>query len=426
MPRICQYGLPVTHMVASKRRPLRAIVAIACASIGITVPGIAFSQDLAEMAATAPATLHEATARAIERLPDTAAYQALRDQVAVQLRAARGPFVGPPVVRGDILSSSAGLIEQEASVSASIRWPGEGRAQRLAADRGGAVVDASLDEARLLLAGEVRTAWWALASALAVVAVEREQIASADLELAQVGRLVSAGEQSQRDLLIARGERGAVQARLLAAEAQLISTQAAYETLAGSPPEQFSPEAATQPTSIDEHPVVRATMARAAAAEARAGALRYSSRPRVQGSVGVRRERIDARGDYANALTLGVAVPLGRNPTALADMAGARAEAIRATAEATRVRSRLIADRAAAGRRIEIADRALSEAQKRRDALAQALELTARGRREGEIGYIEFLRARQSLAAAERDLAIARVAAFAAISTFNQSQGVLP
>ena len=30
------------------------------------------------------------------------------------------------------------------------------------------------------------------------------------------------------------------------------------------------------------------------------------------------------------------------------------------------------------------------------------------------------------LAAAERDLATARIAAFAAISTFNQTQGVLP
>lgn len=426
MPRICQYVLPVTHMTTGKRRPLRVFVVIACASIGLMVPSIAFSQDSAETAATAPATLREATARAIERLPDTAAYQALRDQVAIQRRAARGPFVGPPVVRGDILSSSAGLIEQEASVSASIRWPGEGRAQRLAADRGGTAVDASLDEARLLIAGEVRAAWWALASARAVVAVEREQIASADLELAQVGRLVSAGVQSQRDLLIARGECGAVQARLLAAETQLVSAQAIYEALAGPAPEQFLPEAAAQQTDIEEHPLVRATMARAAAAEARASVSRYGSRPRVQGSVGVRRERIDTRGDYANALTLGVSVPLGRNPTALADLAGARAEAIRAAAEATRVRSRLIAERAAAGRRIEIVDRALSEAQKRRDALAQALELTARGRREGEIGFIEFLRARQSLAAAERDLATARVAAFAAISTFNQSQGVLP
>lgn len=318
------------------------------------------------------------------------------------------------------------MIEQEAAVSASIRWPGEGRAQRFAADLGGAAVDATRDEARLVLAGEVRSAWWALASAREVVAVERGQSALAERELAMVGDLVDVGEQSRRDLLIARGERGAVQARLSAAEIDLVAAQAAYEALAGPPPNQLPPEALSRQPNIDEHPLVRAALARAAAAEARASASRYASRPRLEGSAGVRRERVDARGDYENAVLLGVAVPLGRDPTAIAETAGARAEAVRATAEVARVRMRLTADRAAAERRTAIADRALSEAQIRRDALAQALELTTRGRLEGEIGFIEFLRARQALAGAERDLATARVAAFAAISTFNQTQGVLP
>ena len=60
------------------------------------------------------------------------------------------------------------------------------------------------------------------------------------------------------------------------------------------------------------------------------------------------------------------------------------------------------------------------------NALAEALALTERGRREGEIGYLEVLRARQTVAQATRDLAVARVAALAAISTYNQAQGVLP
>lgn len=416
-------------MIVTSRGTLCAIVAAVWGMGGLLQPGLAKAaadQDVAPLSSSTPSTLREATARAIERLPDTAAYQALRDQVAAQRRAARGPFVGPPVVRGDVLASSDGLIEQEASVAASIRWPGEGRAQRSAADRGGAAIDATLDEARLAIAGEVRTAWWGLASAREIVAVEREQSALAEQELALVGKLVDAGEQSRRDLLIAQGERGAVQARLSAAEIELAGAQAAYEALAGPSPDQFLPETPARQPNIDEHPLVRAALARAAAAEARAGASRYTSRPRLEGSVGVRRERTDPRGDYENALMLGVAIPLGRDLSAVAETAGARAEAIRATTEADRVRSRLIADRAAAEQRLEIAGRALAEARARRGALAEALELTARGRREGEIGFIEFLRARQTLAAAERDLATARVAAFAAISTFNQTQGVLP
>ena len=421
-----KHAPPKPVMIASIRSPLCAIVVIACASIGLAAHSVALAQDAVATTTTAPSTLREATALAIERLPDTAAYQALRDQIAAQRRAARGPFVGPPVVRGDVLLGSSGFTEQEAGVSAAIRWPGEGRAQRLAANRGGAVVDATLDEARLTVAGEVRTAWWALASARAVLAVERQQIGFADLELAQVRRLVGAGEQSRRDLLIAQGERGTVQARLSAAEAELANALAAFEALAGPPPDEFPTEALARELEIEVHPLVRAALARAAAAEARASASRYSSRPRLEASVGVRRERSDPRGDYDNALILGVAVPLGRNPTAVADAAGVRAESIRASAEVARVRTRLAADQAGAAHRLALSGTAATDAQARRDALAEALALTERGRREGEIGIVEYLRARQALAAAERDLATARVAAAAAVSSFNQAQGVLP
>lgn len=404
----------------------RVTLMIACLCVGLALPDVAAAQPAAAGAMSAPATLREATARAIDRLPDTAAYQALRDQASAQQRAARSPFVGPPVVRGDVLLGSGGFTEQEAAVSAAIRWPGEARARRLAADRSGDAVDASLDEARLIIAGQVRAAWWALALARAIFKVERDQIGFAETEVAQVGRLVRAGEQSRRDLLIAQGERGTAQAQLSAAEIDLANALAAYEALVGTSPEDFPAEVPARQPDIESHPLVRAASARAAAAESRAIAIRFGNRPRVEASAGVRRERTDPRGDYENALMLGVAVPLGRDPAAVAETAGARAEAIRASAEAVRVRSRLESDQTSATRRLEIAGAALTDAEARRNALADALALTARGRREGEIGFVEYLRVRQALSVAERDYATARVAAAAAVSNYNQAQGVLP
>ena len=377
-------------------------------------------------AASPAATLRQANERALLLLPDIAANQALRDQVAAQRRAARGPFVGPPVVSGDLEFGRDGLAEQEVGVSAGFRWPGEGRAARLAATSSGELIDATLDDARLRVAGQVRDAWWALASAQAVIAVERGQAGLADQEVASVTRLVSAGVQARRDLLLAQAERAAVLARLSASELDYVGAQAAYEGLAGPAPARFPAEIRATGVKIDEHPEVRAALARAAAAEARATTLRYGSRPRIEGRVGVRRERDEDRNEYANALRVGVGVPIGRDFTAVAETAGARSDALRASAEAALVRRRLIAERAAGERRLEVSQRALREAQSRRDALAQALALTELGRREGEIGYIEALRARQTLALAARDLAVAEVAASAAISTFNQAQGVLP
>ena len=420
------YAPPIPFMTASNNFLVRVVVIIACLSVGLGRPGPAATQPLAAETKSAPVTLREATAHAIARLPDTAAYQALRDQVAAQRRASRGPFIGPPVVRSDVLVRSGGFTEQEAAVSAAIRWPGEGRSQRLAADRSGDAADATLDEARLIVAGDVRAAWWALALSRAIVTVERAQIGFAETEVAQVGRLVRAGEQSRRDLLMAQGERGTAQARLSVAETDLANALSAYKALIGAPPEDFPAEAQARQPDLDLHPLVRAASARSAAAESRAGALRFGNRPRIEASVGVRRERTDPLGDYDSALMLGVAVPLGRDPAAVAETAGARADAIRASAEAVRVGVRLAADQASATRRLEIAGVALTDAQTRRNALAEALALTTRGRREGEIGFVEYLRARQALSFAERDYAAARVAAAAAVSDFNQAQGVLP
>lgn len=384
------------------------------------------------LAATASAqvgpagTLREATERAVLKLPDVAASQAVREEVAAQRRAARGPFVGPPVVSGDIEISGEGLSEQEASVSAALRWPGEGRAGRRAADRADELAAASLDEARLQIAGEVRTSWWALAAALAAVAVEQEQVRIADQEREAVARLVTAGVQARRDLLLAEAERAAVRGRLSAAEAEAVTARAAYEPLAGPAPANFPAEAPASVSGLEDHPGVRAAAARAAAAEARAALLRFATRGRPEGRIGVRRERRDARDGFENALLVGLDVPIGRDYSTSAESAAARSEAIRASAEAARIQARNLAERNAGSARLAVSRRTVEEAQVRREALAQALALTERGRREGEIGFVEVLRARQALGAADRDLAAARIAAAAAISNYNQALGVLP
>lgn len=424
-------GWPALARIEGVRAPALSRSLFGWCLLAMTLAASALGPAVkAQAPAAAAATISQATEIALTRLPEAAAIGAAREQVAAQRRAARGPFVGPPVVSGDLEIGSEGFSEQEAVIEAGFRWPGEGRAARLAADRGGALVDATLDAARLQVAGEVRSAWWALASARAVVEVERAQAALADQEVAAATRLVAAGVQARRDLLLAQAERSAIDARLLAAETDLLGAEAAYAALAGPAPETFPPEAlAAGGIEIDEHPTFRAALARGAAAEARARVARFGSRPRIEGRLGARRERVEevhGRSGYENALLVGVGVPLGRDCGAVAESAAARAEAIQATAEAARVRARLLAERLAAERRLDLARRTASEAEARQRALAEALALTERGRQEGEIGFLEVLRARQTVAQATRDLAVARVAALAATSTFNQAQGSLP
>lgn len=372
------------------------------------------------------ASLHDAFERAAAQLPDAAANPALQAQADAQRRAASGPFVGPPVASGDILTRSGGIIEQEARVSAAIKWPGEGRAGVNAAALGGDAASAGLMAARLDLAGDIRSAYWRLAGARSAVAIEQQHVATARIETEQVARLMQAGVQAKRDLLVSQAELGVALGRLSSAESDLADTLAAVEALIGIAPESFVDEILTSPIDVEDHPAMRAAETKAKANEAKTAYARYNTRPRLEGTIGVRRDRNDPRGSYEDAFLVGIAVPLGRDSRAVADAAGARAEALSANAEVPRLRARLIAEQRAALTRLSVAERALEDAQARQLALREAFTLTEQGRTEGEIGYIEYLRARQALFDAERDLGAARVAKSAAISNFNQAMGVLP
>lgn len=371
-------------------------------------------------------SMHDAFERAAAQLPEAAASPALQAQADAQRRAARGPFVGPPSVSGDILTRSGGVIEQEARISAAIKWPGEARAGILASARGGDAAKARLMVAQLDLAGDIRAAYWRLAGARSAVAVEQQHVATARVETQQVTRLMQAGVQAKRDLLVSQAELGSALARLSAAENELADTLAAAEALIGKAPEIFIDEILTSPIDIDNHPVMRAAETRVKVADAKSAYARFSTRPRLEGTIGVRRDRGDPRGSYEDALLVGIAVPLGPDFRAVAEASGTRSEALSANAEVPRIRARLIAEQRAAMTRLSVAERALDQAQARQSALREAFTLTERGRAEGEIGYIEYLRARQALFDAERDLGAARVAKSAAISRVNQTMGVLP
>lgn len=406
-----------------KQKMVRRSFGVAVAALGAILMWVApaWAQD------GAPVTsLHEAFERAVAQLPEAVASPALRAQADAQRRAARGPFVGPPVVRGDVLARSGGTIEQEASVSAAIKWPGEARAGVNAAAFGNKAVNAGLAGAQLALAGDIRAAYWRLAGARGAVNIEQQHVATARVETEQVRRLVQAGVQSRRDLLVSEAELGAALERFSAAETVLADTVAAVEALVGTAPDSFADEALSVSTYIEVHPALLAAESKAKAAEAKAGYARYSLRPRVEGTVGVRRQRNDPRGAYEDALLVGIAIPLGRDSRAVADAAGTRAEALSLGANAARLRVRLMADQQAALVRLAVAERALGDAQARQSAMREALTLTERGRAEGEIGYIEYLRARQALFDSERALGAAQVAKSAAISNVNQALGVLP
>jgi outer membrane protein, heavy metal efflux system len=400
-------------------RHWRAEIMLLCVAISLVAP--ASAQDALPIS-----SLRDAFERAATLLPENAAQEERSAQTEAQRKAARSPFVGPPVTRSDLLTRSGGIIEQESSVSAAFKWPKEARAGVNAAKRGSDVVMAARADAQLVLAGALRTAWWRLAKARAVSEVSQRQLATAQTETDQVARLVLAGVQSRRDLLASKAELATVMGKLSDVGAELANSEAALLGLIGTVPARLAEEALAAPPDTENHPALVAAKAKAAAASANAAYLRFATRPRLEGSVGIRRERADPRGNYSDALLLGVTMPFGRDSRAIADVAGMKGDALSFAAESVRLRNRLLAEQRAASTRHALSERRLIESEARYAASREVLALTAKGRTEGEIGYLEYLRARQTLFDAELDLGSARIATSAAISDVNQSMGVLP
>jgi outer membrane protein, heavy metal efflux system len=367
-------------------------------------------------------------AAATRRAVDAEAH-ALAAQAAAQRSVADRRFAGPleadASARQDAIGSGTGYRELEGGISAPLWRGGERAAVRGQADGLAALADARLSLARLAIASDVRAAWCALATARAELRVAREQVGLAVELTASTRRLVDAGEQARLDLLQAQGAQAQAEAALASAEGRAAQAQAQLAGLVGTVPATL-PTEAPGALAIDDHPLVREALADAAQLTRQATLARLQGTPGWRVGLDARSER-DGRGiDTRTSTGVRISRPLGANPASNAEAATleAQASAARRRAEAARLSVEAARTEAAAG--LSAARAAATAGETRQAALAEALTLTERGWREGELSFLELIRARVAAADASREAAVARVAADAALSTFNQAQGLLP
>jgi cobalt-zinc-cadmium efflux system outer membrane protein len=336
-----------------------------------------------------------------------------------------GPVEAHTAARHDTLGSDTGYREVEAGLSVQLWRNGERAALREEAEALSVLAGAQLDVARLHVAGDVRAAWWSLAAASADASVAVEQIVLARDLVASTTRLVEAGEQARLDLLQAQAALAEAEAVSSLALGRVAQARAQLAGLIGAIPAALPSE---QPGAlpVEQHPRVRAALAEASQRLRQARLARVQSGPGWRVGLDVRSER-DARGAEMRTSTgVRVSRPLGRDPSASAVAAGLDAQANGARRQADAARLAVEAAQAEAAAALSAARATLVAAIARRAAAAEALALTERGWRQGELSFLELIRARTAAAEAGRGAAVARVAVDAAISSFNQAQGLLP
>lgn len=383
-----------------------------------------------EPAITAPAEAQSAFDAALARDAEIAGAEAELKAAQMRARSVGVILEGAPSVnfsyRNDRGGAGLGYREFEAEVSAPIFLPGErGAAQRAAIAQRDAAL-ARLKLARLDLASRVRTAWWNRERAKVSLQIARRQAADATELGAATQRLTEAGVQARLDLVQVEALTAEAEAAAIAAETDFDAADAAWLVLVGDGSFVFADVPIPGDAGTTGHPLLGLRRAEQSYGEAEAQRAALAGFPSPEIGLLARRERGAFGQAEDDIFGVRVRVPLGRDPGTGAEVADARAIATRARAALAQDERNLESKLASARARLDAAERTRAATQRRQASLAEALALAERGRREGALGFIEFLRAKSALADAERIAALAVIERAFAQSDLAQALGILP
>ncbi|MBU1351631.1 MAG: TolC family protein [Gammaproteobacteria bacterium] len=396
--------------------------------------GAALPQTPARAPAEQPLTLKALFEHAWARQPE-AQSATLRREAAQAARNGASSWTAEPVAlelstKTDRPGSNQGNREYEVGVAMPLWLPGERARKAALGDAEMRAVDSRRVVAQLQLAGTVREAWWALQRAQTEHGLAQDRLLNARRLAADVARRVRAGDMARADQFQADGAVAQAEAALAEATGARDVAQAALVAWGGNRPlaDAAEPEAEALPAAglPADHPAVADWQDQAEVARRAADLAAVQTRANPELTVAATRAREQSGERYLQSLTVGVRVPLGGGDRSRAKELAARADALDAELRAGVERNRLAAEVAAASARVR-ATQAQREAVARHAALARDTRgFIDKAFRLGEADLPTRLRVELDAVQAERQLALARIDAAAAVSTLRQALGLLP
>ncbi|KQM75614.1 TolC family protein [Xylophilus sp. Leaf220] len=439
-------------------RACRAIAAAALATV-----------SLAAFAQPAASGLRGALDAAWALSGDARSQRDRGDEFDARSRAARATFAGPPTVgigqRSDRLQRNDGRRDLDGEVAVPLWNPGVRDATRRTVEADRTAYEDGVAAARLQLAGELRALVADVALARIAQSTAERRSAQAGVLADDVARRVRAGESARVENLQAEALRRQAAGDVADAQRQvapLLARWTALTALTEVPPPEDEPApgsapgttgtatgtrtsspndgaaaAATlrppspgadprMPMPADEHPALRAALARLRAAQARLALTDADRRDPVEVAVGMGRER-EAFGDRSKtALSVTLRIPLATENRNAPRQAAARAEFALADAAYDATLRQVAAEVAAARDTLAASERAAAEAAERARLSGEAQALIARAYRLGESSLPDRLRAENEQYEADRALARAQADTLRARAQLRQSLGQLP
>jgi len=236
-----------SHRSRHRHRPARpGLPNPAPKSHGTRFAGIWLALSLAAAPATAQ-TLAQVLEQAWSLHPQARASSTRIAQAAAGVEAATGLTPGPAALSlgtvSDRFHANQGQREWEVEMSVPLWLPGQKAAQTAEALGSQKEAMAEPHALRLRLAGDLRTAWWAVAAARQAQALAQQRVDTAQALQAEVQRRYGAGELARIDANLAQREVLSAQGALADSAMALVQAEQAFRALTGSAaPARLPPE----------------------------------------------------------------------------------------------------------------------------------------------------------------------------------------
>lgn len=376
------------------------------------------------------ASLHDAFEAAAVLSAELRSLDARRAEIDARMRRANAWTPGAPSVgvgyTTDRPTHNRGYQEIEVELAVPVWLPGQARAQRGLAATETRRLAAQIAAQRLMLAGEVREAYWAWAAADAAVAAAQARSSSATALAQDAGRQARGGQVPLADSLIATADARESASALREAQATLRDSRLAFRALTGREPAAGWAEVPRDGDAPSQHPRIVAAQLGIDIGRANLRIAQVEDRDNPEIGVFGRQERDSSDSRWDARVGVRVRFPFAHPPRNAERRAAAQGEIVTATAEGESAERTLAAERERS--RSALADtRAAAElAEQRFRALHQAASLGERAFRQGQATLADALRLRALLAAADAERRRTDVARRHAVSRYNQAIGVEP
>lgn len=378
----------------------------------------------------ASAELRDGFAGALALSPNLRALEAQRSVITARQARAASLLPNAPVIgvgyRTSQFTRDLGLREVEGEIDAPLWLPGEARVLAATAEAEAAALAARIVQQRLLVAGEVRIAWWGWTAAVAERQAQTERVLLARALERDLIRQAEAGNRPEVDRLLATVALREAESALRAQDLAVRSAAIAFRTLTGLEPSSGPEEPLATAPGANEDPRLAASrmLVESGRAAERLALLRNRTNPVV--GLQVRQERDAFSEPWGTRVQLRVVLPL-QNPgvwreqvaAARATVAAGNAGLVTAGRDLTGSLDRARETRATALLLVEATEA-------RHAALAQQARLYEAAFRAGQLPLVEVIRVRAQNAVADAARRRARAEAGRAISLVNQSFGVEP